>query len=348
MPAARCREQLSYWRAALSDVPEQIELPFDRSRPAVSSHRGGSVPLVLDGVVAWRAAAAFARRRGEPVHGAAGRCCGAAEPSGSGPRHRDRQPDCGPRRGCAGGAGRVLRQHAGAAHRRVGQSRGLRELLGRVRAGNLVAYSHQDVPFERLVEVLNPQRSLSRHPLFQVMLAFQSQGVPALELSGLSVRAEPVATASAKFDLSVSVSEQRAADGAPLGIVGVLEYASDLFERGSVAVSGRAAGPAAVGGGGGPRARGRGRLGSCRRPSARHCWRAGTHRAAGFGAKPAGAVCGAGRPHAGGGRADVRGAAAELRGARVRTPTAWRITCAAWGWGRRPWWGFAWSARRRW
>ena len=110
---------------------------------------------------------------------------------------------------------------------------GFRELIGRVRGTNLAAYGHADLPFERLVEVLNPARSLSRHPLFQVMLAFEA-GEPGggLELPGLAVRAQPVAVASAKFDLSVGLVERRAADGAPAGIEGVLEYASDLFDRG--------------------------------------------------------------------------------------------------------------------
>ena len=113
-----------------------------------------------------------------------------------------------------------------------------KELVGRVRAGNLAAYSHQDVPFERLVEVLNPARSLSRHPLFQVMLAFQSNAAATLELPGLEARFEAVATASAKFDLSVSVAEERSADGSPAGIRGVLEYATDLFDRETVAALG--------------------------------------------------------------------------------------------------------------
>ena len=85
-------------------------------------------------------------------------------------------------------------------------SPGLRELIGRVRGGNLAAYGHADLPFERLVEVLNPSRSLSRHPLFQVMLAFQNErcaGVVVCRACG-----EPRGGgehASAKFDLSVSL-----------------------------------------------------------------------------------------------------------------------------------------------
>src|SRR5438034_2262374 len=88
----------------------------------------------------------------------------------------------------------------------------MRELVGRVRTGNLLAYSHQEVPFERLVEVLNPARSLARHPLFQVMLAFQNNAPARFEVPGLAARFEPVATGRAKFDLSVSVSERRGED----------------------------------------------------------------------------------------------------------------------------------------
>src|SRR4029077_2300984 len=113
------------------------------------------------------------------------------------------------------------------------------ELIGRVRAGNLAAYAHQDLPFERLVEVLNPERSLSRHPLFQVMLAFQNNAQVSLDLAGLAVGFEGVSTASAKFDLSVSLGEERASDGTPSGIVGVVEYATDLFERGTVEALGQ-------------------------------------------------------------------------------------------------------------
>src|SRR5262249_57101868 len=111
------------------------------------------------------------------------------------------------------------------------ENRSLRDLTRRVRAGNLVANSHKEVPFERLVEALNPPRSLSHHPLFQVMLAFQNNARPRFEVAGLTSRFEPVATASAKFDLSLSLSEERDGGGLPAGLGGAVEYARDLFER---------------------------------------------------------------------------------------------------------------------
>src|SRR5262249_17818273 len=83
-----------------------------------------------------------------------------------------------------------------------------RELIARVRASSLSAYSHQDLPFERLVEVINPARSLSRHPLFQVALALQNNTPAILDLPGLNALPEPVDTASAKFDLLLDLVEQ--------------------------------------------------------------------------------------------------------------------------------------------
>ena len=109
-----------------------------------------------------------------------------------------------------------------------------------MRATNLAAYSHQDLPFERLVEVLNPARSLARHPLFQVMLAFQNNADANLELPGLKTSVEPVDIATVKFDLALDLIEKRAPDGTPQGISGVLEYNTDLFERATVeAMAGR-------------------------------------------------------------------------------------------------------------
>ena len=116
--------QLEFWKEALKELPEQIELPADRARPAVSSHRGGHVALTIDAEL-HRGLVALSRCDGrEPVHGAAGGACGSADAAGGGHRHRAGQPDRGADRCGAGRAGRVLRQHAGAAHRHVGAIRG--------------------------------------------------------------------------------------------------------------------------------------------------------------------------------------------------------------------------------
>src|SRR6185312_15160639 len=82
------------------------------------------------------------------------------------------------------------------------------DLLASVRETDLAAYAHQDVPFERLVEVLNPSRSLARHPLFQVFYALQNNVAPVLDFPGLDVTVERDAIQAAKFDLAFNLQER--------------------------------------------------------------------------------------------------------------------------------------------
>jgi amino acid adenylation domain-containing protein len=102
-----------------------------------------------------------------------------------------------------------------------------RELVQRVRKFDQDAYSHQDVPFERVVQAVRPERSLSRQPLFQVMLLLQAE----LVLAGLAAKPEPFQWESAKFDLTLSLQERHESEREPAGLNGFLEYASDLFNR---------------------------------------------------------------------------------------------------------------------
>lgn len=104
------------------------------------------------------------------------------------------------------------------------------ELLSRVRETDLAAYAHQELPFERLVEAVRPTRSLSRHPLFQVMLTLNNHRPPRLDLPGLRARLEAVDTGGAKFDLSFSFTERASATGDGNCLDGTLEYSRDLFD----------------------------------------------------------------------------------------------------------------------
>ncbi|HEY9345887.1 MAG TPA: amino acid adenylation domain-containing protein, partial [Inquilinus sp.] len=108
------------------------------------------------------------------------------------------------------------------------------ELLARVRETDLAAYQHQDVPFERLVEIVNPARSLARHPMFQVMLVLQNNAAPVIDLPGLAVAPQPVETTTTKFDLSFSLAEVRGPGGSLQGLQGTIEYATDLFDLATV------------------------------------------------------------------------------------------------------------------
>jgi hypothetical protein len=107
------------------------------------------------------------------------------------------------------------------------------ELLGRVRETDLAADAHQDVPFEQLVEVVNPERSAARHPLVQTMVTLPSDGAGEVTLPGVEVSAVPVPQEGAKSDLSFAFAETRA-DGAPAGIEDGVEFATDLFDRRAV------------------------------------------------------------------------------------------------------------------
>ncbi|MFE1293091.1 AMP-binding protein, partial [Streptomyces sp. NPDC058751] len=108
------------------------------------------------------------------------------------------------------------------------------ELVARVRETDLAAYAHQDIPFERLVEAVNPQRSAARHPLFQVTLAMGigdgSRASDALRLTGLTAEGIAVADATAKVDLGFHLQDLRGAQ-IPGGLLGALEYSADQFDR---------------------------------------------------------------------------------------------------------------------
>src|SRR6185295_3028944 len=226
--------QLSYWTDRLQGLPEELELAADHRRPAVSSHRGGSVALAIDAEL-HAGLAGLARECGASLFMVlqAGLCAlltrlGAGSDIALGSPIAGRQDDA--LDDLVGFFVNTLVLRTDTS----GQP-SVRQLIGRVRGGNLAAYGHAELPFERLVEVLNPARSLARHPLFQVMLAFESAPAAPEPLPGLELRWQAVRSAAAKFDLSVALAERRAADGAAGGIEGVIEYAGDLFERATVA-----------------------------------------------------------------------------------------------------------------
>ena len=232
--------QLEFWKEALSELPEQIELPADRARPAVSSHRGGHVALTIDAEL-HRGLATLARSSGASLFMVlqAG-LAGLLTRLGAGTDIALGSP-------VAGRMDAALDELVGffvntlVLRTDTSGNPDFGELIGRVRSRNLAAYAHAELPFERLVEVLNPARSLSRHPLFQVMLAFEAADGAGAELTlpGLTVQPHAVAAATSKFDLSVALTEQRTATGEPAGLTGVLEYAADLFDRGTVEAIGQ-------------------------------------------------------------------------------------------------------------
>ncbi|MCX5389115.1 non-ribosomal peptide synthase/polyketide synthase [Streptomyces sp. NBC_00094] len=233
-PQSRFAEQLDYWKRQLSDLPELLALPADRPRPAVAGRHGDHVDLELDPEL-HAALAELARGTGTSLFMVLQAALAALYTRlGAGTDIAIGSP-------IAGRTDEALDDLVGffvntlVLRTDTSGDPSFAELLGRVRETALSAYAHQDVPFEHLVEALNPSRSLSHHPLFQTILAVQNAPMGRFSLPGLDVATYAVATRTAKFDLGVSMVEQFGPDGSPAGIAGAVEYATDLFDRSTVA-----------------------------------------------------------------------------------------------------------------
>ncbi|HZF40192.1 MAG TPA: amino acid adenylation domain-containing protein [Blastocatellia bacterium] len=216
--------QVEYWRGQLGGALPVLSLPTDRPRPAVQSHQGGSVAINIS----------------RDLRDGLREVC----------RH-----ECATLFMCLLGAFDVLlHRYSGqevilvgvpVANRNYREVEGLiglftntlvmraalqpgatfRELLRQVRAVALGAYAHQDIPFEKVVESVRPDRALSHAPLFQVAFAIQNMPLPALELAGLKLELMNVDNQTAKFDLTCVVEDSED------GLAVTAQYNADLFDE---------------------------------------------------------------------------------------------------------------------
>ena len=237
-PDSLLSEQLAYWRTMLKGLPVELTLPADRPRPPVPTFKGDTVTLSVPAslhsgltelaritrttlfTILQTAIAVLLSRMGAgtdivlgtPV---AGRTDDALDP-------------------LIGFFVNTL-----ALRTDLSGDPTFRELIGQSSEAVLCAFENQDVPFDRVVEELNPERRAGRHPLFQTMVALQNAEAAGLELPGLLVEQQRVRRGTAKFDLLFSLVEHFAADGAPEGMDCVVEYAEDRFEAETARMLGR-------------------------------------------------------------------------------------------------------------
>ncbi|MEU9737315.1 amino acid adenylation domain-containing protein [Streptomyces sp. NPDC048002] len=232
-PDSLAAHQLAYWHRTLSDLPEELTLPTDRPRPAAPSHRAEAIELFVPAELQARIGG-LARETGTTLFMVLQAAvatllsrlgAGTDIPLGT---------------AVAGRTDDSLDDLVGffvntlVLRTDVSGDPTFRELLTRVRAADLEAYARQDLPFERVVEAVNPARSTARHPLFQTMLVLQNTDDGAYGFTGLRTCGEPLTHRAAKFDLSIGVEETFDEAGRQAGISAEFEYATDLFDRATV------------------------------------------------------------------------------------------------------------------
>ncbi|MGZ5581455.1 MAG: amino acid adenylation domain-containing protein, partial [Methylobacter sp.] len=216
--------QLAYWADKLSGAPELLELPADNPRPAVMSYRGKHLQSTLNSVLT-QAIKTLSRKQGVTDFMALlaaftvflSRYSGQTDIVIGCPIANRTQSQT---ENLIGFFVNTL-----ALRMQIDAEQSFSELLTQVRKTALEAYSHQDIPFEALVEKINPSRSLSHSPLFQVMFVLQNAPEEAPDLRGLNITPIESEHATAKFDLTLSADER---DGA---FVCNWEYNTDLFRQ---------------------------------------------------------------------------------------------------------------------
>ncbi|PXX56266.1 amino acid adenylation domain-containing protein [Nocardia tenerifensis] len=225
----------SYWVDRLAGLPEELTLPFDRARPKVASQLGGRVPVRLAADV-HHGLIGLAKQTGGTLFMVlhAGLTAlltklgaGTDIPIGTVVAGRDDEA----LDDLIGFFVNTLVLRADTAGDPT-----FTQLLTRVRDSDIADFSQTQVPFEHLVEVLNPARHTGRNPLFQVALSFNNNEPPIFDLDGLTAVADGVWRDIARFDLTLILWETFGPNGEPAGLDGSLEYSSDLFDRGSVEV----------------------------------------------------------------------------------------------------------------
>ncbi|WP_055547156.1 non-ribosomal peptide synthetase [Streptomyces kanamyceticus] len=225
--------QLRYWTDALAGLPPELELPYDRPRPPVSAHRAGSVQLRLGTAVQARLVALAKESRATLFMVLQAAVATLFTRLGAG-------TDIPLGSAVAGRSEEEFDELVGFFVNTVVLRADLsgdptfREVIDRVRATDLAAYEHQDLPFERLVEAVNPDRSLGRHPLFQTMLTFEVRSTAPWRLGAVEAAPVETVTSATKFDLLFQVEEEYGVAGAPQGIRCVIDYDTELFDRDTI------------------------------------------------------------------------------------------------------------------
>ncbi|MEV0299474.1 condensation domain-containing protein, partial [Nocardia sp. NPDC050710] len=229
-PESLITAQADYWRTALAGLPDELNLPTDRPRPKMQSFAGGRVLFSLDDDLQLRlqklareqnatlfmllhtALAVFLARMSGTEDIAIG-----TPVAGRGEAEVDN----------------VIGMFVNTLvlRTRVRGDLTFDELLADTKQADLQAFAHADLPFERLVELLNPERSTARNPFFQVSLSLQNLPESSFELPGLRVEAVESGMQAEQFDLSLTMREVGGA-----GLHGMLTFARDLFDESTVRV----------------------------------------------------------------------------------------------------------------